>query len=607
MTAKDKAKQSSSRASRHASTVKLAPVTCPNCRTENPSGSRFCHNCASPLQETLTKTVRSPTFEITRGDLFAGRYEIIEELGQGGMGKVFKAFDRTINEVVAVKLIRPEISVNDKAIERFKNELKVARKITHRNVCRMHDLGVEGFFSYITMEYVPGEDLKRFIRRAGTLSPGKAIHIAKQVVEGLAEAHRLGVIHRDLKPQNIMIDQDGNAKIMDFGIARFADTERLTGSGVMIGTPEYMSPEQVDLREVDKRADIYSLGVVIYEMVSGRVPFEGETALSIAMKHKTEKARDVRELNVQVSPGFAAIISKCLAKAPGDRYQTGEELLADLDGVEKELSTAERVVTKKKPLGTKEISVRFELRKLIVPAAILLFVAIAVVAVLRFLPRKETTSLLIKGEEAPVQVSQQETQPPAAPAQEKARKAIEKPQVERARIPAASGKEAPKVTPKPPQPSPPEPDLSTANISMARARAARSQVLKEGILESDLFFQLAEEQEKQGQKYLSQKSPLEARCLFIVSEKLYRLCLEKRKDEDRLLILKKSVENLRSDLEGKRDFAKEDALYQAAKESEKQGVLSQAEKDVLNASRAYIKAFIIYEKFLLSMPAPKDK
>jgi serine/threonine-protein kinase len=166
------------------------------------------------------------------------------------------------------------------------------------------------------MEYVAGEDLKRFIRRAGTLSTGKAIHVAKQVVEGLVEAHRLGVIHRDLKPQNIMIDQDGNAKVMDFGIARFVDTEGLTGSGVMIGTPEYMSPEQVDLRDVDQRADIYSLGVVIYEMVTGAVPFEGQTPLSVAMKHKTEKARDVRELNAQVSAEFAEVISKCMEKAP---------------------------------------------------------------------------------------------------------------------------------------------------------------------------------------------------------------------------------------------------------------------------------------------------
>ena len=319
---------------------------CPNCRTENPGDSRFCSNCAGPLKEPVSETIKSRTFEVSRGDIFAGRYEIIETIGQGGMGKVFKAFDRKIKEVVALKLIRPEIGVNEKAIERFKNELRIARKITHRNICRMHDLGEEGFVHYISMEYVAGEDLKRFIRRAGTLTSGKAIEIAKQVCEGLAEAHRQGVIHRDLKPQNIMVDQDGNAKIMDFGIARFVDTDRMTGSGVMIGTPEYMSPEQAELKDVDKRADIYSLGIILYEMVSGRVPFDGETPLSIAMKHKTEKPRNVREWNPQISGELAAVISKCMEKPAADRFQSAYELMDELTRVEQNLSTAERVVPK---------------------------------------------------------------------------------------------------------------------------------------------------------------------------------------------------------------------------------------------------------------------
>jgi serine/threonine protein kinase len=606
MPAKEKKKKTSSVAAPAASTVKVAPLTCPNCRTENPSGSRFCHNCATPLQESLTKTVKSPTFEITRGDLFAGRYEIIESLGQGGMGKVFKVFDRTINEIVALKLIRPEISVNDRAIDRFKNELKVARKITHRNVCRMHDLGAEGFYSYITMEYVAGEDLKRFIRRAGTLSPGKAVRIAKQVVEGLIEAHHLGVIHRDLKPQNIMIDQDGNAKIMDFGIARFVDTERLTGSGVMIGTPEYMSPEQVDLREVDGRADVYSLGIVIYEMVSGRVPFEGETALAVAMKHKTEKPRDVRELNAQVSPELAGIISNCLEKAPESRYQTGEELLEDLSRVEKELTTTERPAPKKTPPGTRLVSGRFPLKKLLVPAAILVFAAIAVVAVLKFLPRKEAAPP-VPAEQTQAKTTQPEAQPPSALPQEKTKAEDQKPRPEETAAQAAAKKETPKVAPKPAQPAAPEPDMSSANVAMARVTAARSQVLKAGIAESDLFFQLAEEQEKQGQKYLAQKSPLEARSQFFVSERLLRICLEKSKDEDRLQVLKRAVESLRNDLEEKRAFARDDALYGAAKENEKQAVLALSGRDILNAARSYIKAYVIYEKFRLSLAAPGNK
>jgi hypothetical protein len=462
------------------------------------------------------------------------------------------------------------------------------------------------------MEYVAGEDLKRFIRRAGTLSPGKTIHIAKQVVEGLIEAHRLGVIHRDLKPQNIMIDQDGNAKIMDFGIARFVDTERLTGSGVMIGTPEYMSPEQVDLREVDGRADIYSLGVVIYEMVSGRVPFEGETALAVAMKHKTEKPRDVREFNFQVSPELAGVIAKCLEKAPESRYQTGEELMADLVRVEKDLTTAERPAPKKKPGGTQEIPALSPLRKLIVPAVVLVIAAVAVIAALRFLPPKEAASPPVPAEEIQKQetqadATQPQTQPGSSEPKAEPRAGEQKPRTAELDARAPVKKETPKVVPKPPAPAAPEPDMSSANVAMARVTGARSQVLKAGIAESDLFFQLAEEQEKMGQKFITQKSPLEARSQFFVSERLFRICLEKTKDEDRLQVLKKSVESLRIDLEEKRTFPRDDALYGAAKENEKQAVLSLSGRDSLNAARSYIKAYVIYQKFAFSLAAANNK
>ena len=324
--------------------------TCPACRTVNRGDSRFCANCAAPLKAGGTaapdgsRTIRATTVEIARGNRIADRYEIIEELGQGGMGRVFRVFDHQVSEIIALKLIRPEIGVQDKAIERFKNELKFTRKITHRNICRMYDLGEVGLLHYITMEYVAGEDLKRFIKRAGPLNTGKAISIAKQVCAGLAEAHRVGAVHRDLKPQNIMIDPEGIPKIMDFGIARFADMDRMTGSGVMIGTPEYMSPEQAELKEVDKRADIYALGCVIFEMVTGRVPFEGETALGLAMKHKMERPRDVRELNPQALPALADVVAKCLEKEPARRYQDADELLAALTAVETNLATGERAV-----------------------------------------------------------------------------------------------------------------------------------------------------------------------------------------------------------------------------------------------------------------------
>jgi len=358
-------------------------MICPLCHTQNLPDSRFCHKCATPLYiekdvPLPTLTLEKPVDKLSRGSIFAGRYEVIEELGKGGMGRVYKAFDQKIKEIVALKLIHPEISVNEKAIERFRNELKFARKVSHRNVCRMHDLGEEGYMHFITMEYVDGENLKGFIRRAGQLTPGKAVSVAKQVCEGLAEAHRQGLVHRDLKPQNIMIDREGNARIMDFGIARFSEAEGLTGSGVMIGTPEYMSPEQAELKEVDKRADIYSLGIILYEMVAGKVPFEGETPLTIIIKHKSERARNPQELNPHLPGEMTKLIFKCLEKEREKRYQSAEEVLKDLTLVEQGLPTAERAMAKKALAASKEITVTFRFEKVVLP--VLAFAILAIVA-----------------------------------------------------------------------------------------------------------------------------------------------------------------------------------------------------------------------------------
>ena len=358
-------------------------IECPNCHYENPLETNFCGKCATPLPmlsevfERQTRTVVEQNEELTTGSTFAKRYTIIEELGRGGMGNVYKANDTELGEKVALKLIKPKIASDHKTIERFRNELKLARRIRHKNVCQMFDLAKEGDKYYITMEYVPGEDLKSFIRRSRQLSIKGSVYIARQVCEGLIEAHKHGIIHRDLKPSNIMIDREGNVRIMDFGIARLLKSKGITGSGIMIGTPEYMSPEQVDGDKVDSRADIYSLGVILYEIVSGQLPFEGDTPLSIAVKHKQEMPEDPRTHNPDTPLGLSRVILKCLEKNRDDRYGSFDALLADLEQVDMTVPSTERELPKKKTTASKEITVSFSLKKILLPAIVFIAVVAA--------------------------------------------------------------------------------------------------------------------------------------------------------------------------------------------------------------------------------------
>jgi len=357
-------------------------IECPKCQTNNPDSQKFCGECATSLEADIevshTKTLETPIEEMTRGSVFAERYEIIEELGKGGMGKVYRVLDKELNEEVALKLIKPEIATDKKTVERFKSELKLARKISHKNICRMYELLEEKGTRFITMEYVPGEDLRSFIRRSGQLAVGTTIRIAKQVCKGMAEAHRLGVIHRDLKPSNIMIDKEGNARIMDFGIARSLEAKGITGVGIMVGTPEYMSPEQAEVKEVDQRSDIYSLGVILYEMVTGRVPFEGENPLGIAMKHKSEMPKDPKEINPQIPDDLSHVVLRCMEKDREKRYQEAEELLSELTNIEEGIPTTERVVPKREPKTIKIGEIKLKNLILYGGAAVLLILLIVI-------------------------------------------------------------------------------------------------------------------------------------------------------------------------------------------------------------------------------------
>jgi len=373
----------------------MSGMKCSQCQFENPGDTRFCGGCGAPLrpsQESVssrTETMQTPRKELTSGSTFAGRYQVIEELGKGGMGKVYKVLDKDLDVKIALKLLKPEISSDEETIARFRNELKVARTVTHKNVCRMYDFGrAEGTY-FITMEYVPGEDLKSTIARVGQLSVGKTIAVIKQVCDGLAEAHRLGVIHRDLKPQNIMLDREGNAHIMDFGIARTFRTKGLTGGNVMIGTPEYMSPEQVEGKDIDHRSDIYSLGIILFEMLTGRIPFEGESVLSVALKQETQPPPDPRTINSQIPEDFSRLILRCLEKDKAKRFQSAEEVQAELAKIEKGVPTTERVIPRPMRLTSREITVKFTLKKLFIPALVVIAVVTAGLLALFLIPKKE--------------------------------------------------------------------------------------------------------------------------------------------------------------------------------------------------------------------------
>jgi len=320
-------------------------VKCPACERENSPGTQNCRACGTRLpaepQETaaLTKTAPMPTPALAPGGLFGGRYRLLEELGRGGMGRVYKALDIRTGEPVALKIIRPEISSEFGVIERFFNETRLAHRITHRNVCRIFDLGqAEGLY-YITMEFVPGETLRSLVRRIGPLPVEKAVAIARQVLEGLIESHRQGIVHRDLKPQNIMLDSNGDARIMDFGIARSVGETGLTALGGSVGTPQYMSPEQAEGLELDGRSDLYAWGVSLYETLTGQPPFEGKTAASVLAQQHARRPPDPRKVNPAVPEALSRIILKCLDKDREKRYPSAEALLPELKDVESGLAS----------------------------------------------------------------------------------------------------------------------------------------------------------------------------------------------------------------------------------------------------------------------------
>ena len=277
------------------------------------------------ITDTAVPPVLLPNLSSVSLAALGQRYDILAEAGHGSMGNVYKARDRETGETVALKLLKPEIASDQAMMDRFKNELLFARKITHKNVCRVHEFNRLGGIAYTSMEFVEGESLHSVLNRFGGLPVRKAISVTEQICSGLKEAHAQGIVHRDLKPENVMIDGQGNVKIMDFGIARSMESlTRLTGS--MVGTPAYMAPEQVAGKPVDYRTDIYSLGLMLYEMFTGTQAFQADTAVAVALKQMRETPPPPHEVDPSIPVGIERAILKCLEKEPGKRFQSVAEL-----------------------------------------------------------------------------------------------------------------------------------------------------------------------------------------------------------------------------------------------------------------------------------------
>jgi predicted Ser/Thr protein kinase len=271
------------------------------------------------LQSSGTSTLASPPLPTCE------RFEILGEVGRGGMGIVYRARDRETNEVIALKVLRPELAGDFSIVERFKNELKLARKITQKNVCRMYDLHLDGSAVYITMEFIEGQSLRQMLENGAELTVDREIQVIRQICGALREAHNHGIVHRDLKPENVMVDQSGIVKVLDFGVARALNIGR-TVTGAILGTPAYMAPEQASGQHIDLRADIYALGLIAYELFTGVAAFAADTPVALALKQVREMPVRPRVLEPSLPPIVEKIILKCLSKNPGQRYQSADEL-----------------------------------------------------------------------------------------------------------------------------------------------------------------------------------------------------------------------------------------------------------------------------------------
>jgi serine/threonine protein kinase len=353
-------------------------MLCPSCQGENEDGDAICFHCGVVLAR------------ITQGALIdGGRYEILDKLGKGGMGAVYKARDLVLNELVALKVLRTDVARDPELAKRFLSEIRLARKVQHTNICRIHDYGEEGPIQFISMQYVDGEDLHRRLRD-GPLPIKDAYAVSIAVANGLEAIHAAGIVHRDLKPSNIMRDRTGKVWLMDFGIAKeWAGSSPMTTTGHVIGTPEYMSPEQATGRRVDFRSDLYSLGVVVFELFTGRVPFHGDDPIAIVLKHLKEPPPLDGFRATLIPDPVIPVLNKALAKTPEARYTSAAEMANALALAQ--AATPDDFV--RRPLGPSlpppTLTTRFETRRGRPWRSLTLALSVAaVLAVALLLPRR---------------------------------------------------------------------------------------------------------------------------------------------------------------------------------------------------------------------------
>lgn len=306
----------------------------------------------APAAPTVAINVRPTARLLSPGKVLGGRYEILALLGKGGMGAVYKARDTEVNRLVALKTIRPELASNPQVLQRFKQELVVARQITHKNVVRIYDLGDAEGVKFITMQYVEGEDLKSILRRAGKLLPSEAVSTMQQICRALDACHVEGVIHRDLKPSNVMRDKAGRVLVMDFGLARSAETGGLTQTGAVMGTLEYMSPEQAKGLELGPTSDIYAAGLIFYELLTGKMAYEASSPMASLLKRSQERAIPASAVDKAIPRALSEMVARCLEPDLRNRYQSVAELLADLEAYQPSAATVSSVIVRRPRAAT---------------------------------------------------------------------------------------------------------------------------------------------------------------------------------------------------------------------------------------------------------------